>query len=276
MTKTTENLNLNSVNDSSESGFSVQDFDDLMGIEEGPETTDPDADADSNADADADASKPVDGQNADATGDSNTTPDTEPAEDSIEYWRKRAEAMEVQLANAYKPTHAEPEKPEEEKPIEGSTLFGEWKFDDIIENEDSFKKFLGDFANKVRVATKESILKDLPQTVTRLTTEQIETRKIVTEFYEDNKELQTVKPFVAQVTNQVASEHPDWTLPKVLAETAVRSYNALGLRKKVSEESSGNKQRKPAFVDTTRTRRGDPNPQKSKLEKELEELMDLE
>lgn len=270
MTKTTENLNLNSVNDSSESGFSVQDFDDLMGIEEGPETTDPDADAD------ADASKPVDGQNADATGDSNTPPDTEPAEDSIEYWRKRAEAMEVQLANAYKPTPAEPEKPEEEKPIEGSTLFGEWKFDDIIENEDSFKKFLGDFANKVRVATKESILKDLPQTVTRLTTEQIETRKIVTEFYDDNKELQTVKPFVAQVTNQVASEHPDWTLPQVLAETAVRSYAALGLRKKVSEESSGNKHKKPAFVDTTRTRRGDPNPQKSKLEKELEELMDLE
>ena len=272
MTKTTEN-NLDSTSDANETGFSESEFSDLMGLEEGPESTETHAD-----DADEQHADETNSDASASAGDDKTgeAPDAEPTEDSIEYWRKRAEAMEVQLANAYKTTPAEPEKPEEEKPIEGSTLFGEWKFDDIIENEDSFKKFLGDFANKVRVATKESILKDLPQTVTRLTTEQIETRKIVTEFYDDNKELQTVKPFVAQVTNQVASEHPDWTLPQVLAETAVRSYAALGLRKKVSEESSGNKQKKPAFVDATRSRRGDPNPQKSKLEKELEELMELE
>lgn len=224
------------------------------GVGEGSDTVTDQKDADANADAS------VDKQNFD--------------EDSKEYWENRARLMEAQLADAYKKTPAAPEKPEEETPIEGSSFFGEWKFEDIIENEDSFKKFLGDFATKVRAVTKESILKDLPGTVTKLTAEQLETRRVVTNFYDTNKELQSVKPFVAQITNQVASEHPEWNLEEILQETAERSYKALGLKKKIEEESSG-KSKKPAFVNPGRGRRGEETPQKSKLEKELEELMEL-
>jgi hypothetical protein len=250
-------------------GFSTDDFSDLMGIEEEPASgTDTDVDDDK-------GEPPVVDQQDEPDGTDDQKNDQDLDENSKEYWENRARLMEAQLAEAYKKTPAEPVQPEEDKPIEGDSFFGEWKFEDIIENEDSFKKFLGEFAGKVKNVTKEAILKDLPQTVTKLTSEQMETRRIVTEFYDGNKELQTVKPFVAQITNQVASEHPDWTLDKVLEETAVRSYKALGLKKKVEDESA-RKQKKPAFVDTTRNRRGNPDPQKSKLEKELEELMELE
>ena len=259
----------NSTNENKDvTGFSEDDFSDLMGMEEGPERTE--TEVENKPETEAETAK-VETETETET----TAVETELDENSIEYWQNRAKLMEEQLANAYKKTPAETQKPAEEETIQGETLFGEWKFDDIIADEESFKKFLTEFGTKIRTVTKESILKELPQTVTKLTTEQIETRKIVTDFYDENVELQSVKPFVAQITNQVASEHPDWTLPQVLEETAQRSYKALGLKKKVEEQTSkGNK--KPAFVDTTRNRRGDANTQKSKLEKELEELMELE
>ena len=263
----------------SQTSDELDEFSDLMGMDEEPTNVDQDGnqDQDANQDADADAG---DGQVQGSTEVDVNTDDKQNAsegafeEGSKEYWENRARLMEEQLAAAYKKTPASEAKTEEETPIEGSSFFGEWKFEDIIENEESFKKFLGDFATKVKTVTKESILKDLPGTVTKLTAEQIETRRIVTDFYEDNKELQSVKPFVAQITNQVASEHPDWSLSDVLAETAVRSYKALGLRKKIDEANEG-KQKKPAFVNQARGRRGEVNPQKTKLEKELEELMEL-
>ena len=255
-----------------ENGFSADEFSDLMGMEEGPETTETETETETKTETEVETAK-VETETETKT-ETVETVETDLDENSIEYWQNRAKLMEEQLANAYKKTPAEPEKPAEEETIQGDTLFGDWKFDDIIADEASFKKFLVDFGTKIRTVTKESILKELPQTVTKLTTEQIETRKIVTKFYDSNVELQSVKPFVAQITNQVASEHPDWTLPQVLEETAQRSYKALGLKKKVEEQTQGKK--KPAFVDTTRNRRGDVNPQKSKLEKELEELMELE
>ena len=266
----------------SQTSDELDEFSDLMGMDEEPTNVDQD-DQNHNQDAGADtgADDDQDQGSADADVDaSGKQPADKDAsegafeEGSKEYWENRARLMEEQLAAAYKKTPASEAKTEEETPIEGSSFFGEWKFEDIIENEESFKKFLGDFATKVKTVTKESILKDLPGTVTKLTAEQIETRRIVTDFYEDNKELQSVKPFVAQITNQVASEHPDWSLSDVLAETAVRSYKALGLRKKIDEANEG-KQKKPAFVNQARGRRGEVNPQKTKLEKELEELMEL-
>ena len=263
----------NSTNE--ENGFSADEFSDLMGMEEGPETTETETETETKTETEVETAKvETETEAKTETGETVETGETELDENSIEYWQNRAKLMEEQLANAYKKTPAVPEKPAEEETIQGETLFGEWKFDDIIADEESFKKFLTEFGTKIRTVTKESILKELPQTVTKLTTEQIETRKIVTEFYDANTELQSVKPFVAQITNQVASEHPDWTLPQVLEETAQRSYKALGLKKKVEEQTHGKK--KPAFVDTTRNRRGNVDSQKSKLEKELEELMELE
>lgn len=155
---------------------------------------------------------------------------------------------------------------------EEQNFFGDWSFDKIIEDEDSFKKFLGEFAGKIKTVTEESLLKRLPGTVQRLTGEQLEARQTVKTFYETHPKLAETKPFVAQITTMVTSEHPDWTLEQVLGETASRAYKALGLKQEATKNS-----RKPAFAGGASGKRGSyTSEQKSKLEKELEELMDFE
>ena len=163
-------------------------------------------------------------------------------------------------------------KLEGDKPAEPD-FFGDWTYDKIVEDETSFKKFLGEFANKVKAVTEESVLMKLPGTVSKLTTEQMEARKTVDAFYTENSELAAAKPFVAQVVQTVASEHADWSLDQVLTEASTRAYKALGLQKKVIADEK----RKPAFAGpASGNRTASAAAAKSKLEKELEELMELE
>ena len=172
------------------------------------------------------------------------------------------------------------EMPKETEPEAEVSFFGEWKFDDIIADEDSFKKFLGEFAKKISDSTEERVLKKLPGTVSKLTNEQIEARQCVNTFYSNHEQLAAVKPFMAKVVTSVAAEHADWDLEKVLEESAVRAYKALGLKAQVKTEgdsSNAKASKKPAFAGPASGRRGETaQAQKSQLEKELEEMMELE
>ena len=206
------------------------------------------------------------------------TPETSEEEDELTTLRKQNQALLEQIGKAYaQPAPVVAETPTAEPQGETDDPFGGLTFDQIIENEDSFKKFLTTFASKITERTEERLLKKLPTTVSKLTTEQIETRQTVNDFYATHKQLATVKPFVAQVVSTVASENAAWTLEQVLEESAKRAYKALGLKQQAvaTEQNSSNK--KPAFAGPAKGNRGEVNTaQKSKLERELEELMELE
>jgi len=268
-------MNSNLTNED-ETGFSADEFSDLMGIDEGAEEETGTPDVPETSDT---TDTPV-------VDEVETPPVPEPvvddAEDELTTLRKQNELLMQQLSTLSAETQITKttennvtEEPSSDVPAE--SLFGEWKFDDIIENEDSFKKFLGDFAKKIVTHAEERLLQKLPGTVSKLTTEQMETRKVVDTFYTEHSQLAAVKPFVAKVVSVVASEHADWDLPQVLEESASRAYKALGLKKQAiaAAENAGSK--KPAFASPASGKRGvDPNAGKSKLEKELEELMELE
>lgn len=160
--------------------------------------------------------------------------------------------------------------------LDASKLFGDWTYDAIVDSEDSFKKFLTDFATNLTTQTEERLLKKLPFTVSKLTTEQMEARQHVQSFYTDHPQLAAVKPFVAKLVSTVASEHADWDLPKVLAESAVRAYSALGLKQAANSAPAQPGDRRPAFAGPASGKRGSVPQGKSKLESEIEELLNLE
>lgn len=160
--------------------------------------------------------------------------------------------------------------------LDASKLFGDWTYDAIVDSEDSFKKFLTDFATNLTTQTEERLLKKLPFTVSKLTTEQMEARQHVQSFYTDHPQLAAVKPFVAKLVSTVASEHADWDLPKVLTESAVRAYSALGLKQAANSAPAQPADRRPAFAGPASGKRGSVPQGKSKLESEIEELLNLE
>ena len=254
----------------------LQGFMDLEGEAHEPETV--------GADEGVDTGQPetvVEQDAAEATVDDNSNksandqvvkPTAEPSE--LDELKAANQALLVQLnALSQRVDVQNAEVKPEAKPETAPDYFGDWSFDKIIEDETSFKKFLGEFAHKVKAVTEESVLTKLPGTVSKLTTEQMEARKTVDLFYTENSELAAAKPFVAQVVQTVASEHADWSLEQVLAEASTRAYKALGLQKKVVADEK----RKPAFAGpASGNRTASAAAAKSKLEKELEELMELE
>ena len=198
------------------------------------------------------------------------------AVDELSLLKQQNEALLQQL-NALSARKVQEEKPAEEqetvKKLEESELFGEWTYDAIVEDENSFKRFLGEFANKVKTSTEESILRKIPGTVSKLTNEQIEARNTVNQFYEEHPQLAQTKPYMAQIVTTVSAEHADWGLEPVLVESANRAYKALGLQKQAVQPA---KSQKPAFAGPASGKRTSTTEAKSRLEKELEELMELE
>ena len=190
----------------------------------------------------------------------------------LEKLRKQNQILKQQLQET-------PQQQEEQK-VEPTPLSDEflkdYNFEEIQDDPEKFKQFILDVANHVKKNTEESIFKNLPQTVNSLAGQQIELRQTAQRFYDQNPELAEVRPFVAKITNQVASEHPDWGIEKVLAETAKRSYKALGLEKtaKTQQQTSG-KKRKPGLADAKggSKRRNKSGEELSELEKEIQDIL---
>jgi len=196
---------------------------------------------------------------------------SEEEEDELTALRKQNELLLRRVGELSQHVKPEQEQPTEE-PIDVSdeSLFEGFKFEEIVESEESFKKFLSSFAKKVVATTEERLLRKLPSTVSKLTQEQLEAKQTAEAFYQKHPQLSAVRPFVAKVVSVVASENPGWTLDQVLEESAKRAYASLGLKQKVGSVSP----KKPAFAGPAK--RGVQPEAKTRLERELEELMNLE
>ena len=87
---------------------------------------------------------------------------------------------------------------------------------------------------------------DLPRVVSTYAKQQIETVNIVNDFYQQNKDLIPLKPALARIAQKVGSEHPEFTLPQLLAESAKAARTIFKLKK---EAATSTKQKgSPAFV----------------------------
>lgn len=88
-------------------------------------------------------------------------------------------------------------------------------FDEVLKNKDNFNALLTGVVN----AAVERSLRLMPQLATQIVDQKVTMTNIVRDFYTDNKDLVPYKQFVGYTTNEVAAQHPDWTLTQILEET---------------------------------------------------------
>jgi len=67
----------------------------------------------------------------------------------------------------------------------------------------------------------------------------------IDEFFGANKDLLPVRKTVGAITNEIVSEHGEWTLKQVLVEAEKRTRETLGIKKPVGVK----RERNPALVD---------------------------
>ena len=195
----------------------------------------------------------------------------EPEEDPIEELRKQNELLQKQLNEAYanRPSAAKQEKAEDEK---APDFFGNWDYDDIIDSEENFKKFITEFGSKVRAHTEESVMRKIPNTVSNLADQQFTLREKINGFYKTHEQLANVRPFVAEITKQVYDENPDWSTEQVLEEAAKKSYAALGIKPQ-QKKGKETPEQKPAFATNKSTGRAKADPKLSALEEQIADLI---
>ena len=78
--------------------------------------------------------------------------------------------------------------------------------------------------------TAQTIVRNLPSMVQTQVATHSSLREATESFYKENEDLLPVRKTVGNVADQVAAEHPDWTIPQLFEETANRTRKILGIK----------------------------------------------
>ncbi len=106
-------------------------------------------------------------------------------------------------------------------------------FDDVMKDANNFNALLTSVVN----TAVERSLRLMPQIATQLVEQQIGLKTAVTNFYQDNKDLEPHKKYVGFVANEISAQHSDWGLQQILQETEKEVRSRLKLQRVVNGEA---------------------------------------
>jgi hypothetical protein len=120
--------------------------------------------------------------------------------------------------------------------------------DDLLADPSKFNakmaQFYNDALQRGAQLALEATYRNLPRTVSTYAKQQIDTVNLVNDFYQQNKDLIPLKPALARIAQKVGTEHPEYTLPQLLAESAKAARTIFKMKKEPPKKVS----KTPAFV----------------------------
>lgn len=121
-------------------------------------------------------------------------------------------------------------------------------FDEALKSAHNFNALLTSVVN----TAVERSLRIMPQIASQIADSQITLKTSVENFYRDNQDLIPHKKYVGYVANEIAAQHPEWTLLQVLQETEKEARTRLRLARNATQQtttsSSTTVQQRPGFV----------------------------
>lgn len=161
----------------------------------------------------------------------------------------------------------ESDQPKAELKPDLDSLLEKVDFDGIMESKEQFVGFIKDLVTSVAQNTQAYVQGVVPQTITS----HMSMQQVREQFYQDNPELDPVRPYVANIASTIAAEQPEWGLQEVLTEAAKRAKAALNIR----EVSATVKDKGPSpTLPGSKGGGRKPAPQKTALQNELDEFME--
>jgi cobalamin biosynthesis protein CobT len=144
-------------------------------------------------------------------------------------------------------------------------------FDDVMNDRETFVKTMRGILDRYRGLLAQDFTRTIPGVVANQVRQVSVLTNAVNQFYRENEDLLPVRKAVGAVANQVVAEHPDWDLPKIMAESADRTRKILKIKKpkklsnvvkpSFAKSKGGGKERKPKV-------------KVSKLQSEIDEILD--
>lgn len=201
-----------------------------------------------------------------------------PETSRVEELVKQVEALSQQIlqmkAQAPVTTPPSKESAPQAQPTEAFDYLDGLDLDDVTTDPKLFNNVLSKIESRIRGAiaeeTTRSTLLAIPDVVQYQIKQQAALDELVREFYEGNQDLKPVKHTVAMVAQNIASEHPDWTVKQVFEESAVKTREILKLNIPGGITTT-TEPLKPAFADHAKAH-SKTNVKLSELQKQLDEL----
>lgn len=201
-----------------------------------------------------------------------------PETSRVEELVKQVEALSQQIlqmkAQAPVATPPSKESAPQAQPTEAFDYLDGLDLDDVTTDPELFNSVLSKIESRIRGAiaeeTTRSTLLAIPDVVQYQIKQQAALDELVREFYDGNQDLKPVKHTVAMVAQNIASEHPDWTVKQVFEESAVKTREILKLNIPGGITTT-TEPLKPAFADHAKAH-SKTNVKLSELQKQLDEL----
>lgn len=201
-----------------------------------------------------------------------------PETSRVEELVKQVETLSQQILQmkAQAPVAAAPSKESapQAQPTEAFDYLEGLDLDDVTTDPKLFNNVLSKIESRIRGAiaeeTTRSTLMAIPDVVQYQIKQQAALDELVREFYDGNQDLKPVKHTVAMVAQNIASEHPDWTVKQVFEESAVKTREILKLNIPGGITAT-TEPLKPAFADHAKAH-SKTNVKLSELQKQLDEL----
>lgn len=148
-------------------------------------------------------------------------------------------------------------------------------FEELVESPAALNALLNKVAqgtySRAVADAQERVLRVLPEVTTKFVAHHSALQKEAQDFYTNHPDLTHVKPYVAQVANKLAAEHPDWTVHKVFEETANTTRKVLGLQAQAVK--SGARKVKAPAPQAKGPARGAKRPNLTPLEKDIQQML---
>lgn len=193
------------------------------------------------------------------------------AQSTIAELRQQIEAL---MNKQNTPATQAPEAPANNTPIVQSQegvfdFIGDEDIDDVVSTKEKFNQAMTRVVN----LTAQTIVRNLPSMVQTQVATHSSLREATESFYKENEDLLPVRKTVGNVADQVAAEHPDWTIPQLFEETANRTRKILGIKRSTTTPvNSPSSTVRPALPNSQKSgRRGATTP----LDPQQKQILDI-
>jgi hypothetical protein len=119
------------------------------------------------------------------------------------------------------------------------------KSDDDLDGVLNSAEGLNNALNSAVQTAIQHVYKGMPGVIKNNVAQQIQLQETVSNFYSNNEDLKKHRGFVGKVSERIMSENPNWSMQKVLDETAKEARKRLGLKQKAEGKA---KKKDPGFA----------------------------
>lgn len=146
------------------------------------------------------------------------------------------QAQLEELTEMSTPRDGEPEPEEGQEYEPQQFLRSDDDLDSVLNSSENLNKVLN---SAVQTAI-QHVYKGIPGVIKNNVAQQVQLQETVSNFYSQNPELKKHRGFVGKVSERIMSENPNWSMQKVLEETAKEARKRLRLKQSAESKTKRN------------------------------------